>query len=105
VRESSIAKQYGWGGETDFARAIGGELRRRRRAKGWTQAQLGDPLTKGFVSAVELGHVVPSLPALALMADRLEMPLAELFESVKNEWPGVYTPAHDDRSTPAHRGR
>lgn len=84
MRESSIAKHYGWGSESSFARGIGAELRRRRQAKGWTQAQLGDPLTKGFVSAVELGHVVPSLPALALMANRLGVTLAELFESVKS---------------------
>lgn len=74
--------------------------------RGLTQAQLGDPLTKGFVSAVELGRVIPSLPALALMAERLELSLSELFGAVNGDWPAVYNPAHDHhRSTSADRSR
>jgi transcriptional regulator with XRE-family HTH domain len=94
-----------WGGDTSFARAVGAVIRRRRKVCGLTQAELGAPMTKGFVSAVELGHVVPSLPALALMTTRLDISLADLFGAVNEHWPTVYTRGHDDRPTQAGRGR
>ena len=62
--------------------ALGLELRDRRRGSGLTQEALGAPLTKGFVSAVEHGRTVPSLPALRLMTDRLGIPLGEFFRGV-----------------------
>jgi transcriptional regulator with XRE-family HTH domain len=58
------------------------ELRDRRRGSGLTQEALGAPLTKGFVSAVERGRIVPSLSALRLMTDRLGIPLGEFFRGV-----------------------
>jgi transcriptional regulator with XRE-family HTH domain len=48
-----------------------------------TQAQPGDPLTRAFVSSVESGRTVPSLPALHHLATRLEVPLSELFEGIE----------------------
>lgn len=42
-------------------------------------------MTASFVSAVELGYTVPSLPALALMAERLDVSLSELFGAVSAE--------------------
>jgi hypothetical protein len=62
--------------------ALGLELRERRRGSGLTQEALGAPLTKGFVSAVEHGRTVPSLPALRLMTGRLGVPLGEFLRSV-----------------------
>ena len=62
--------------------ALGLELRDRRRRSGLTQGALGSPLSKGFVSAVERGRVVPSLPALRLMTDRLGVPLGDFLGSV-----------------------
>lgn len=62
--------------------ALGLELRDRRCGSGLTQEALGAPLTKGFVSAVEHGRTVPSIPALRLMTDRLGVPLGEFFRSV-----------------------
>jgi transcriptional regulator with XRE-family HTH domain len=61
---------------------LGIELRRVRRSRGLTQGSLGDPLSKGFVSAVEHGLIVPSLPALRLMTDRLGLSLADFFTAV-----------------------
>jgi transcriptional regulator with XRE-family HTH domain len=49
---------------------------------GLTQEALGAPLSKGFVSAVEHGRAVPSLPALRLMTGRLGVPLGEFLGSV-----------------------
>jgi transcriptional regulator with XRE-family HTH domain len=86
--------------------AIGRELRRQRRAKGLTQASLGSPLTRGFVSAVERGRTVPSIAALALLADRLDVPLDAFFWAVKLDMTVVYS-SHDERrpDPPSRRRR
>jgi transcriptional regulator with XRE-family HTH domain len=107
VRSSSIAKLSRAGTGTPLAAAIGRELRTRRRAKGLTQASLGAPLTKGFVSAVERGHTVPSLAALALLTDRLEAPLDEFFRGVNEHMTRVYTRGHghEDQDPSARRRR
>lgn len=64
---------------------LGDELRRRRTDRGLTQSALGQPLTKGFVSAVEHGRAVPSLPALQLMTRRLGTTLGEFLSAVDGE--------------------
>lgn len=64
---------------------LGGEVRRRRLARGLTQAELGAPLTKAYVSAVEQGRAVPSLPALRHLALRLGVSLADFFACVDGE--------------------
>jgi DNA-binding transcriptional regulator YiaG len=69
--------------------ALGLELRDRRRGSGLTQEALGVPLTKAFVSAVEHGRTVPSLPALRLMTDRLGIPLGEFFRAVDRRSTGT----------------
>jgi transcriptional regulator with XRE-family HTH domain len=56
-----------------------------------TQTELGRPLTRGFVSAVEHGHCLPSLAALAHIADRLQVSPAELLDPVKQELAALYT--------------
>jgi transcriptional regulator with XRE-family HTH domain len=66
-------------------RALGHRLRELRRARALTQRELGAPLTRGYVSAVEAGRTVPSLPALQHMVDRLEMPLSRFFEEVERD--------------------
>jgi transcriptional regulator with XRE-family HTH domain len=98
VRESSIAKQTRAGPGTALSLAIGREIRRHRRAQGLTQASLGAPLTRGFVSAVECGRTMPSIPALALLADRLEIPLDAFFSGVKINMTVLYN--HGDERRP-----
>jgi transcriptional regulator with XRE-family HTH domain len=56
-----------------------------------TQTELGWPLTRAFVSAVEHGRCLPSLAALAHFADRLDVSPAELLEGVKHELAALYT--------------
>lgn len=56
-----------------------------------TQTELGSPLTRAFVSAVEHGRCLPSLAALALFADRLGVSPAELLDPVKHELATLYT--------------
>ena len=47
------------------------------------------PLSKGFVSAVEHGRAVPSIPALRLMTDRLGVSLGEFFRGVDRRSTGT----------------
>jgi transcriptional regulator with XRE-family HTH domain len=56
-----------------------------------TQTQLGWPLTRGFVSAIEHGRCLPSLAALAHFADRLDVSPADLLDAVKHELAALYT--------------
>jgi len=70
---------------------LGAEIRRRRRARGMTQAELGRPLTRAFVSAIEHGRCLPSLAALAHFAGRLNVTPAELLDSVKHDLAALYT--------------
>jgi transcriptional regulator with XRE-family HTH domain len=106
VRTSSISKQLRAGTGTPLAAAIGREVHRRRKARGLTQAALGEPLTRGFVSAVERGHTVPSVAALALLTDRLETGLEEFFRGVNEQMTRVYTAAHEHHDTdPTSRRR
>lgn len=69
-------------GTPDFARALGSELRRLRRQRRLTQRELAAPLTGAYVSAIEAGRVFPSLPALVLLLDRLDVDLATYFATV-----------------------
>jgi transcriptional regulator with XRE-family HTH domain len=62
---------------------LGSELRHERTACGLTQAALGDPLTRAFVSAVERGRTMPSLPALELMLRRVDVPMSTFFARVE----------------------
>jgi transcriptional regulator with XRE-family HTH domain len=94
VLKSTIAKHRDHGGRSPLARGIGRELRRRRVAAGLTQTDVGRPMTRGYVSAVELGRTVPSIPALALLLGRLGVPLDDFFEGVQQEMTVSYNPPH-----------
>ena len=105
MRLSSIAKQPDHGARSPLNAAIGRELRRRRTEAGLTQAALGAPLTRAFVSAVELGRAMPSIPALALLTERLHIPLDDFFSGVKAEMTGVYNSGHGNGEDPTSRRR
>jgi transcriptional regulator with XRE-family HTH domain len=105
VLKSSIAKHQRAGAGSALSFAIGRELRRQRRARGLTQASLGAPLTRGFVSAVERGRTVPSIAALALLADRLDVELDAFFSGVKRDMTVLYNPADERRPYPPPRRR
>ena len=91
---------------------IGRELHRLRREHGMTQAVLGDPLSKAFVSAVERGRAMPSLPALQLMVDRLGTTMSVFFDGVERlgvdpELTAAYDAGHGrgEGQDPASGGR
>ena len=99
--KSSISKLPDLRPNSHFSRTLGQAIRERRRARGLTQSELGDPFTKGFVSGVERGKSLPSLRALKFLADRLEVPLGELLDQVKRGLPRVYTPRDENEHPPA----
>lgn len=116
MRESSIAKHLILGRDSSFSRSIGAEIRRRRTELGLSQAEVGAPLTRAFVSAVERGHVIPSLPSLLHLASRLRIDAGTLLLVVNGDTTAVYTPPHGNdnaattksgggRSTPGPRHR
>jgi transcriptional regulator with XRE-family HTH domain len=105
VRKSSIPKHLRAGPGSALSLAIGLELRRRRLKLGLTQAALGTPLTRAFVSAVEHGRAVPSIPALALLTDRLGVPLDAFFGGVNEQMTLVYSRAHGNGEDPTSRRR
>jgi transcriptional regulator with XRE-family HTH domain len=96
MRESSITKQALAGPRSPLAVAIGREIRRRRMAAGLSQTQVGRPLSRAFVSAVENGHTVPSLASLVLLAERLATDASTILESVKPDTTAVYDVADGD---------
>ena len=91
MAQSSISQHYGESGRLSksldpaLRRALGRQIRRLRQDRSLTQRELGSPLTRAYVSAVEAGRTVPSLPALQLMVDRLEMPMSAFFEAVERD--------------------
>ena len=86
--------------------ALGARIRELRQGAGLTQAELGRPMTRSFISAVEHGRALPSLPALLLIAARLGVPIGELLEQVEWTWQDTYTVPHAStcQSTPRDRG-
>ena len=65
----------------DFKISFGQQLRRLRKAKGLSQAQLAEAtdLSNNFVSLIELGDASPSFETLKLLADALEVKISVLF--------------------------
>lgn len=102
--KSSIPKQSA-GERASLAEAIGSELRQRRRSRGLTQRELGMPFTRAFISAVELGYAIPSVPTLAMLAARLDVGLDEFFRGVNQRWTGVYNGPHGHHDPPSRRRR
>lgn len=73
VRPSTIAKNGALAPGSPEARALGRELRRLRLARGLAQQAVGSSFTRAYVSAVENGHIVPSLAGLILLSRKLEV--------------------------------
>ncbi|MFP5341813.1 MAG: helix-turn-helix domain-containing protein [Candidatus Limnocylindria bacterium] len=85
--------------------AVGRELRRRRTALGLSQAAVATPFTRALVCAVEHGRSLPSLTALAVFLEHLDVPLHEFFEGVHSQMTGEYNLGHGDREAPPSRRR
>ena len=61
-------------------RLVGDNIRRLRKARGWSQEELGEraDLSYKFVGEVERGAVNPSLESLAGIANALNVEVSEL---------------------------
>lgn len=84
MRSATILLSSRYGSGSALAMAVGTELRSLRIARGLAQREQAQPLTGAYVSSVEHGRAVPSLPALLLMLDRLDVPASVLFEGVNS---------------------
>ncbi len=76
---------------------LGRELRRRRLAAHLSQLEMGLPLTRGYISQLESGKTLPSLPALIVLAQRLGTSADEILKSVNQTLSLEYPAAHEDR--------
>ena len=65
----------------DTQTLLGRRIRTLRKARGWTQQELGDhaDVNYKFLGDIERGQQNPSLNVLAKVADALEVELPELF--------------------------
>lgn len=82
MRVATMRLSRRYGGGSAWAQAVGAELRSLRRARGLAQRELASPLTGAYVSSVEHGRVVPSLPALLLLLEHLDVSASVFFEGV-----------------------
>lgn len=77
-------------------RGLGHELRRRRLAAHLSQDEVSTPLTRGYVSQVERGQTMPSLPALIVMAEHLGTSADEVLREVNRTLSEEYADGHED---------
>ena len=105
MRLSTISKRSHVAGRPGLAEAIGRELRRLRRERGLSQSAAGAPFTRSYVSSVERGHTLPSLPALLVLTESLGTTLEQFFRGVNTQMTVLYTQAHERHQDPAPSGR
>jgi transcriptional regulator with XRE-family HTH domain len=95
--KASITKLLPIERATQFRSSLGSELRRRRLAAHLSQGELSAPLTRAYISQVESGRTLPSLPALIVLAERLGTSADEILKSVNQALSVEYPVGHEDR--------
>jgi DNA-binding XRE family transcriptional regulator len=75
---------------------LGHRVRTLRRRRGISQAALGHPLSRSYISLIEHDRAVPSLRTLLAIAHRLGVEPCALLEAVNLDARAEYTPAHAD---------
>jgi transcriptional regulator with XRE-family HTH domain len=80
--KASITNLLPHGRDRELRHRLGSELKRRRLAARLSQHEISPPLTRGFVSQVERGMTMPSLPALIVLSERLGTSADEVLRSV-----------------------
>ena len=98
MRKSSIAKHLGCGPGSPSAVALWERVREQRRRRGLTQSELGHPLSRSYVSALEKGLTLPSLGTLWLLSDRLGVSVAELIDGATSSGRTSYTSVNDSQT-------
>lgn len=84
-----------------LAAELGRRIRVERIARGLSQAELGRPFTRAYVSQVEAGLTLPSLPALLHIAAQLGVDPCVVLPSIE-AGRRRYTRAHGSQD-PLHR--
>jgi transcriptional regulator with XRE-family HTH domain len=77
-------------------RRLGMEIRRRRLAAHMSQEAVSAPLTRGYVSQVERGQTMPSLPALIVIAEHLGTSADVVLRAVNRPLSEEYAVGHED---------
>src|SRR5690242_17151483 len=67
---------------------IGNKIREKRKAGGLTLQELADQaqVSKGLISQIENGRIIPSLPALMSIIHSLHFSLEEFFRDVDHSY-------------------
>jgi DNA-binding XRE family transcriptional regulator len=99
MRKSTISKRSRLRAGAPSLLDLGARVRGLRRDAGLTQAEVAGPFSAAYVSAIENGKVIPSLPALVLIADRLGVAPSDLLAGVNFLAPAAYTPGHAGSNT------
>ena len=94
--KASITNLLPNGRAREFSAGLGSELKRRRLEARLSQGDVSAPLTRAYVSQVERGMVLPSLPALIVLAERLGTTAHEILEEVNRTLNWEYAAAHED---------
>jgi len=70
--------------DQDIRLAFGSRLRKLRKARGWTQAEMADRLglDRSYIAEIELGKRNPCLLNLRVFADGFGVTLARLFSGL-----------------------
>lgn len=68
-------------------RYIGENVRRLRKARGWTQAQLATRAHLSSVKMIETSHNIGTVPTLIAIAEALGVGMCELFRRDDDETP------------------
>ncbi len=103
--KSSIAKQFGWGPRSPAAIELGHRVRAYRQRRGLTQQELGHPLSRSYVSALEGGATLPSLGTVWLLAQRLGVTVGDLIDGVNGADSTSYTEVNGDQTSDSGRIR
>lgn len=94
--KASITNLLPAGRALQLRSSLGQELRRLRLEANLSQASVSAPLTRAYVSQVEAGLTLPSLPALIVLAERLGTSADEILKSVNQTLNVEYPVAHED---------
>jgi transcriptional regulator with XRE-family HTH domain len=95
--KASITNLLPHGRASALSEGLGLELRRRRIAAHLSQEAVSAPMTRAFLSQVESGRTLPSIPALIVLAERLGTSADEVLRVVNIALNSEYSPSHEDR--------
>lgn len=95
--KASITNLLPDGRAGELSASLGSELRRRRLAARLSQEEMSAPMTRSYVSQVERGLTLPSLPALIVMAERLGTSADEVLREVNRTLNSEYAARHENR--------